>query len=76
MKNLNAVKLKNSLLDYNTVDSSKSIVSLSFPVIQEGLNGMIYGFVYEETSVEAQILIFRKEIDDWVLIGKVPMGIS
>ena len=76
LKGLESVKLKNGLLKINAVKPSKANVWLSFPIIQEGLNGKIYAFLYQGTSVESQIRIFKKEENKWVEIGIVPMGIS
>ena len=51
-------------------------VVITFPIIQQGKTGEIYGFIAEYTSPESTLFIFKRTSLGWKEVAKVALGIS
>jgi hypothetical protein len=57
-------------------ENLEGFINLTYPIIQEGLNGKFYGFIYIEYYSEGILFIFEKSKSGWREFAKVPIWIS
>lgn len=76
IKNLKEINLKKKKLSNSTLTKSNPYVYITYPIIQKGRSGNIYGIIYESTSTESLIRIFKQVNGEWVQIVFSPLTIS